>query len=149
MAVPISRSLIRKSNTVEYSSTLSLNIIALINAAEKKENKNPTRQGLFTMIIFMNTHAMTSTEISMTTHDKGMTAADIQSLTAVSINMSLFDNIISFTDLGQLIINGETLVFEQKLNFELIFQELLKAKQLFKTLNPDDFSDLIKLSGVL
>jgi hypothetical protein len=132
--------------TVEYYVTL--NIIVHSNARKNNKAKGPTRQGLLFMIIFMNIHSMTSNELSMTAYDTSMTAADIQSLTALGLNMSLFDNIISITDLGQLIINEETLIFEQKLNFELIFHELLKAKQLVETLNPDDFSDLIELSGV-
>jgi hypothetical protein len=56
---------------------------------------------------------MTSTELSMTAHETGMTAADIQSLTALGLNTSLFDNIISVTELGQLIINEEMLIFQQ------------------------------------
>jgi hypothetical protein len=33
------------------------------------------------------------------------------------------------------------------MNFEQIFEELLKAKQLIQTWNPNDFSDLVKLTG--
>jgi hypothetical protein len=124
-----------------------LNIVASSNASKKKETKTSTRQGLLFMIIIMNIHIMTSTELSMTAHEQGMTATDIQSLTALGLNTSLFDKVVSITDLGQLIINEETLLFEQSLNFELIFHELIKAKQLIETLNPEDFSDLVKLSG--
>jgi hypothetical protein len=66
---------------------------------------------------------------------------------ALAFNNSIFDNIVSISDIGTIVINEETLIFEQRLNFEQIFEELLKAKQLIQTLNPNDFSDLVRVTG--
>jgi hypothetical protein len=87
---------------------------------------------------------MASNDLSSTAYNESMTASTLK---ALGLNNSIFDNIVSISDVGQIIIKEETLIFEQKLNFEQIFEELLKARQLIQTLNPNDFSDLVKLSG--
>jgi hypothetical protein len=118
------------------------------NATNNKKNQASAGKGLYVWILLMNAYTvMASTDISLTAQTKSMTALDLQSLTALGMNNNLFDNIVSITDIGHIIIKEETLVFEQKMNFELIFEELLKAKQLIETLNPNDFSDLVRLTG--
>jgi hypothetical protein len=87
---------------------------------------------------------MASNDFSLTAQAQSMTASTLK---ALGLKNSIFDNIVSISDIGQIFINEETLIFEQKLNFEQIFEELLKAKQLIETLNPNDFSDLVKLTG--
>jgi hypothetical protein len=81
---------------------------------------------------------MASHDLSLTAKTRSMTALTSK---ALAFNNSIFDNIVSITDIGTIVINEETLIFEQKLNFEQIYEELLKAKQLIQTLNPNDFSD--------
>jgi hypothetical protein len=87
---------------------------------------------------------MASHDLSSTAMTRSMTALTSK---ALAFNNSIFDNIVSISDIGTIVINEETLVFEQKLNFEQIFEELLKAKQLIQTLNPNDFSDLQRVTG--
>jgi hypothetical protein len=119
---------------------------------KNKKNQATARQGLYVWILIMQIRTMASNDISLTApkdfsltaQTKRMTASDLK---ALGLNKSLFENIVSITDIGQIIINEETLIFEQKLNFELIFEELLKARQLIQTLNPNVLSDLVRLSG--
>jgi hypothetical protein len=87
---------------------------------------------------------MASNDLSSTAYNESIT---VSTLKASGLNNSIFENTVSILDIGQIIIKEETLIFEQKLNFKQIFEELLKARQLTQTLNPNDFSDLIKLSG--
>jgi hypothetical protein len=87
----------------------------------------------------------------MAYHDSSLpaTTSIMNTLTseALAFNNSIFDNIVSITDVGTIVINEETLIFEQNLSFEKIFEELLNAKQLIQTLNPNDFSDLQRVPG--
>jgi hypothetical protein len=87
---------------------------------------------------------MASNDFSLTAYTESMTASTFK---ALALNNSIFDNIVSISDIGTVVINEETLIFEQRLNFEQIFEELLKAKQFIQTLNPNDFSDLVKVTG--
>jgi hypothetical protein len=87
------------------------------NATKNKKNQASAGQGLYVWILCMRIHIMASYDNSLTAQTESMTALELQSLTALRINNSLFDNIVSITDIGQIIVNEETLVFEQKLNF--------------------------------
>jgi hypothetical protein len=112
----------------------------------KTRNKLPPDKGLFVWIIILQPH-MTL----MAYHDLSLPATTINmtNLTskALAFNNSIFDNIVSITDIGTIVIKEETLIFEQKLSFEKIYEELLNAKQLIQTLNPNDFSDLQRVTG--
>jgi hypothetical protein len=87
---------------------------------------------------------MASHDLSLTANTRSMTTLTSK---ALAFNNSIFDNIVSITDIGTIVLNEETLVFEQRLKFDQIFEELLKTKQLIQTLNPNDFSDLQKVAG--
>jgi hypothetical protein len=61
---------------------------------------------------------MASNDFSLTAYTGSMTASTIK---ALALNNSIFDNIVSILDIGTIVINEETLIFEQKLNFEQIY----------------------------